>query len=64
MAVAVLTPSSSRESIQQRGREGVRATSVRPHVAGSDNEETDETLDLQRFFKPSDGLEPSTPSLP
>jgi len=42
----------------------VRATSVRPHVAGSDNEETDETLDLQRFFKPSDGLEPSTPSLP
>jgi hypothetical protein len=41
-----------------------RATSVRPRVAESGNEQTEEPGYLQRLLKPSDGLEPSTPSLP
>jgi hypothetical protein len=38
-------------STQECAREGVRATSVRPRVAGSGNEQTEENVDLQRLPK-------------
>jgi hypothetical protein len=40
------------------------ATCVRPCVARRVNEHAEEPLICSGFFKPSDGLEPSTPSLP